>query len=64
MSGPEQVADLPAPPQEGRPMRPAGGEQVGQASSPPSVLVLVSWPEQEVSGRSRNPRWLASGLAA
>ena len=27
MPGPEQVTDLPAPPQEGRPMRPAGGEQ-------------------------------------
>ena len=45
-------------------MRPAGGEQAGQASSP-RVLVLVSWPEQEVSGRRREaPRWLASGLVA
>ena len=35
MPGPEQVADLPAPPQEGRPMRPAGGEQAGQVGSPP-----------------------------
>jgi hypothetical protein len=35
MPGPEQVTDLPAPPQEGRPMRPAGGEQAGQVGSPP-----------------------------
>ena len=55
MPGPEQVTDLPAPPQEGRPMRPAGGEQVGQASSPPRVLVLVSSPEQEVRAGGASP---------
>jgi hypothetical protein len=53
MPGPEQVTDLPGPPQQGRPMRPAGGEQAG---SPPRVLVLASWREQEVSGRRRRPR--------
>jgi hypothetical protein len=34
MPGPEHLTDLPAPPQEGRPMRPAGGGQPGLAGSP------------------------------
>jgi hypothetical protein len=64
MPGPEQVTDLLAPPQEGRPMRPAGGEHARPGRLAPGVLVLASWREQEVSGRRRGPRWLASGLVA
>jgi HSP20 family protein len=48
MPGPEQLTDLPGPPQEGRPMRPAGGEQAGQAGSPPGHVLQTSH-EQEAA---------------
>jgi hypothetical protein len=60
MPGPEQVTDLPAPPQEGCPMRPAGGEGL----LAPGVLVLASWREQEVSGRRRRLAVAGLGLIA
>jgi len=52
MPGPEHLTDLPAPPQEGRPMRPAGGEQPGLAGSPPGC-----W----CSRPGGNRRWAAGG---
>jgi hypothetical protein len=52
MPGPEQVTDLLAPPQEGCPMRPAGGEGL-LAPQGAGACVLAG---QEVSGGRRKPR--------
>ena len=56
----QQVTDLLAPPQEGCPMRPAGGEGL----LAPGVLCLRPGGTGGERQEAQAPRWLASGLVA
>ena len=46
-------------------LHPLAGEMVGNSNTTVRVVACgLAWRVQEVTGKGRQPRWLASGLAA